>query len=81
VKSARQAREDARATAGLPELQLRDLRHESRIAVDEAGVPTNYVSKILGHSSLSTTTRFLNIQRRFAPARPGGVKARILSSR
>ncbi len=31
---------------------------------DEAGVPVSYVSKILGHASLSTTTRYLNIQRR-----------------
>jgi hypothetical protein len=31
---------------------------------DEAGVSTNYVSKILGHASLSTTIRYLNIQRR-----------------
>ena len=30
----------------------------------EAGVSTNYVSKILGHTSLNTTTRYLNIQRR-----------------
>jgi hypothetical protein len=28
------------------------------------GVPINYVSKILGHTNLSTTTRYLNIQRR-----------------
>jgi transposase len=46
------------------DLQLRDLRHEAGSRFDEAGVSTNYVSKILGHSSLNTTTRYLNIQRR-----------------
>jgi integrase len=55
------------AIAGLPSLQgfqLRDLRHEAGSRFDEAGVPINYVSKILGHTNLSTTTRYLNIQRR-----------------
>ena len=49
---------------GLEDLQLRDLRHEAGSRFDEAGVSTNYVSKLLGHASLSTTTRYLNIQRR-----------------
>ena len=30
----------------------------------EAGVSVNYVSKILGHTNLTTTTRYLNIHRR-----------------
>lgn len=62
--SVRIAWETARAKAGLPDLQLRDLRHEAGSRFDEAGVSKNYVSKILGHASLSTTTRYLNIQRR-----------------
>jgi integrase len=49
---------------GLEDLQFRDLRHEAGSRFDEAGVSTNYVSKLLGHASLSTTTRYLNIQRR-----------------
>jgi integrase len=64
VKSVRIAWQAARETAGLPNVQLRDLRHEAGSRYDEAGVPTNYVSKILGHASLSTTTRYLNVQRR-----------------
>ena len=32
--------------------------------MNEAGIPTNYVSKLLGHASLTTTTRYLNINRR-----------------
>ncbi|PYR43350.1 MAG: hypothetical protein DMF95_26055 [Acidobacteria bacterium] len=64
ITSVRIAWETARATAGLPDLQLRDLRHEAGSRFDEAGVSTNYVSKILGHANLSTTTRYLNIQRR-----------------
>ena len=63
ITSVRIAWETARATAGLPDLH-RDLRHEAGSRFDEAGVSTNYVSKILGHANLSTTTRYLNIQRR-----------------
>lgn len=62
--SVRTAWENAREAAGLPDLQLRDLRHEAGSRFDEAGVPTNYVSKILGHANLTTTTRYLNINRR-----------------
>jgi integrase len=43
---------------------LRDLRHEAGSRFDEAGVPTNYVSKLLGHTNLTTTSRYLNIHRR-----------------
>jgi integrase len=64
VKSVRPAWERARGAAGLRRLQLRDLRHEAGSRFDEAGVPTNYVSKILGHSNLTTTSRYLNIHRR-----------------
>ena len=62
--SVRTAWENARVAAGLPDLQLRDLRHEAGSRFDEAGVPINYVSKILGHANLTTTTRYLNINRR-----------------
>jgi integrase len=64
VKSVRPAWEKARDAAGLAGLQLRDLRHEAGSRFDEAGVPTNYVSKILGHTNLTTTSRYLNIHRR-----------------
>lgn len=50
--------------AGLSGLQLRDLRHEAGSRFDEAGIAINYVSKLLGHTNLTTTTRYLNIQRR-----------------
>jgi hypothetical protein len=64
VKSVRAAWENARSAAGLTDLQLRDLRHEAGSRFDEAGVATNYVSKILGHTNLTTTSRYLNIHRR-----------------
>ena len=64
VKSVRTAWENARDAAGLQALQLRDLRHEAGSRFDEAGVSVNYVSKILGHTNLNTTTRYLNIHRR-----------------
>jgi integrase len=64
VKSVRTAWNNAAAEAGLRGFQLRDLRHEAGSRFDEAGVPISYVSKILGHSNLSTTSRYLNIHRR-----------------
>lgn len=64
VGSIREAWETARDAVGLTGLQLRDLRHEAGSRFDEAGVPTNYVSKLLGHTNLTTTSRYLNIHRR-----------------
>jgi integrase len=64
VTSVRTAWENATATAGLKGLQLRGLRHEAGSRFDEAGVPISYTSKILGHSNLNTTSRYLNIHRR-----------------
>jgi integrase len=64
VKSVRTAWNNAATAAGLKGFQLRDLRHEAGSRFDEAGVPISYVSKILGHTNLSTTSRYLNIHRR-----------------
>jgi integrase len=50
--------------AGLKGLQLRDLRHEAGSRFDEAGVPISCVSRMLGHTNLSTTGRYLNVHRR-----------------
>jgi integrase len=46
-------------TARADDFQLADLRHEAASRFAEAGVPTTYVSKFLGHGNLSTTTRYL----------------------
>jgi integrase len=64
VKSVRTAWENATDAASLPGLQLRDLRHEAGSRFDEAGVPISYTRKILGHTNLNTTSRYLNIHRR-----------------
>lgn len=64
ITSVRAAWQETRVKAGLADLQLRDLRHEAGSRFDEAGVSMNYVSKLLGHASLTTTTRYLNVQRR-----------------
>jgi integrase len=45
-------------------LQLRDLRHEAGSRFEEAGVPVTLVGKILGHTNLTTTSRYLNIHLR-----------------
>lgn len=60
VKSVREKWARARDKAGLGDLQLRDLRHEAASRYEESGMPTTYVSKMLGHRSLATTTRYLN---------------------
>ena len=52
------------AAIGLEGFQLRDLRHEAGSRFDEAGVPINYVSNMLGHTNLTTTCRYLNINRK-----------------
>ena len=64
LKSVRPAWENARERAGVATLQLRDLRHEAASRFDEAGMPIIYVSNMLGHSNLSTTSRYLNVRRR-----------------
>jgi integrase len=60
VTSIRTAWEAARERAGLADLHLADLRHEAASRLEDAGVPTTYVPKFLGHRNLSTTTRYLN---------------------
>ena len=64
IKFVRAAWNNACAEAGLEDFQLRDLRHEAGSRFEEAGVPINYVSNLLGHSNLTTTSRYLNINRR-----------------
>ena len=64
VKSVQDAWCRARTRAGLGDLQLRDLRHEAGSRFAEAGMPINYVSGMLGHTNLTTTSRYLNINRR-----------------
>ena len=64
IKSVQEAWRTTREKAGLPDLQLRDLRHEAGSRFEEAGMPINYVSALLGHTNLTTTSRYLNINRR-----------------
>ena len=60
AKSIRTAWENARDATGLGDFHLADIRHEAASRFEEAGVPTTYVSKFLGHRDLTTTTRYLN---------------------
>ena len=64
VKSVGTAWNNTCAAIGLEGFQLRDLRHEAGSRFDEAGIPINYVSNMLGHTNLTTTSRYLNINRR-----------------
>jgi len=38
------------------DFHLADLRHEAASRFDEAGMPINFVSKMLGHTNLLTTS-------------------------
>jgi len=64
VLSVRRDWEAARKTAKLEHWHLADLRHEAASRYEQAGVPVSTVSKLLGHSSLLTTTTYLNTLRR-----------------
>lgn len=64
AKSVRTAWVNACEAAGIEGLQLRDLRHEAASRFEEAGMPIIHISNMLGHSDLSTTSRYLNLRRR-----------------
>ena len=64
IKSVQSAWRSACERIGLGGFQLRDLRHEAGSRFEEAGIPITYVSKLLGHTNLTTTSRYLNIHRR-----------------
>jgi integrase len=64
IKSVQSAWRSACERIGLAGFQLRDLRHEAGSRFEEAGIPITYVSKLLGHTNLTTTSRYLNIHRR-----------------
>jgi len=64
IKSVQTAWRNACTAVGLVGFQLRDLRHEAGSRFEEAGIPITYVSKLLGHTNLTTTSRYLNIHRR-----------------
>lgn len=80
VKPMRELWGDAVEKAGLKGLQLRDLRHEAGSRFMEAGMPISYVSNMLGHTNLTTTSRYLNINARVA-SRNGKVRSRSSSRR
>ena len=48
-----------RAAVGRPDLRPHDLRHTAAVAMCDAGVPVPVVQRILGHSSLTTTQRYV----------------------
>jgi integrase len=45
----------------LKDVHLADLRHEAGSRYADADVPLAHVSKMLGHTNLTTTTRYLNV--------------------
>ena len=51
--------DSARRKAGCPDLHWHDLRGEFASRLDEAGVEVSVTSRLLGHSSLNTTQRYL----------------------
>jgi integrase len=63
IKSVHTAWRNVCATAGLSHFQLRDLRHEAASRFEQAGVPVTTVSRLLGHTNLTTTSTYLNTLR------------------
>jgi integrase len=47
---------------GKPDLTPRDLRRTYAQLGYEAGVPITHISRLLGHSSVATTGRYLNME-------------------
>jgi len=59
LENLRGAWERAKRAAGLPgELRIHDLRHSFASALANAGTPLYEIGTVLGHSQLSTTTRY-----------------------
>lgn len=49
-----------RASAGLPDVRLHDLRHTVGSAADRAGMSQRQIADLLGHAQISTTARYVN---------------------
>jgi integrase len=59
LENLRGAWERAKLAAGLPaELRIHDLRHSFASALANAGTPLYEIGTVLGHTQLSTTTRY-----------------------
>ena len=59
IESVRAAWGRAKKAAGLPDdLRVHDLRHSFASALANAGTPLNEIGTVLGHTQLSTTTRY-----------------------
>jgi integrase len=56
-KECRKAWENARKSAGLPEMQVKDLRRHYAICLAEGGADMHDIQQVLGHSSVVTTER------------------------
>jgi len=57
LKECRKAWEIARDKAGVPELQVKDLRRDYAIRLAEAGADMHDIQQVLGHSSVATTEK------------------------
>jgi site-specific recombinase XerD len=50
--------------AGYPNIRLYDLRHTFGTVMAMAGVDPFHLSKLMGHTSISTTQRYVTVTRR-----------------
>lgn len=57
---------EIRTTAGIPDVRIHDLRHTFASAGIMNGVPLHAVGKMLGHKSVTTTSRYAHIADKFA---------------
>lgn len=62
LKAAAAKAEEAQAGSGAAfhDLHLHDLRHEAASRWAEAGLNINFISALLGHGNLTTTSRYIN---------------------
>ncbi len=50
--------ENARVEAGVPDLQVKDLRRQFAIDLAERGTPMHDIQQVLGHASVATTEKY-----------------------
>lgn len=66
--------------AGVDGLRLHDLRHTFATRLIERGIPSEIVSKLLGHNNLNTTARYVNTNSQTARAAVMALESIALSN-
>ncbi|MEM6326942.1 MAG: tyrosine-type recombinase/integrase, partial [Bacteroidota bacterium] len=67
----------ARALAGLPSLRLKDLRAQTAIAAERAGVPLTVAQRVLGHGDVAMTRRYQKHQPTMSADHASGIETAL----